>query len=264
MCTMVKNDHLFDMKQLFDLENNLLGQSFNELDASSLVEEQKHIAQMYALYENSIAVLSDLQQNRSYIYNGALAIALGLSTDGSIQEIDTIWEDEIYARVHPEDLAARHLLELNFFHILRKTPIAQRTNFRTHSVIRMRNSDNEYIHVLHRTFYQLSSSNGSLWLALCLYNFATDTRQIFGGLIQNTATGEIIRPNSESADNILSLREREVLTLVEQGLVSKEIALQLGISKNTVDRHRQNIMEKLRAGSSIQALKIAKVLGLKF
>lgn len=256
MCTMVKNDHLFDMKQLFDLENNLLGQSFNELDASSLVEEQKHIAQMYALYENSIAVLSDLQQNRSYIYNGALAIALGLSTDGSIQEIDTIWEDEIYARVHPEDLAARHLLELNFFHILRKTPIAQRTNFRTHSVIRMRNSDNEYIHVLHRTFYQLSSSNGSLWLALCLYNFATDIdiRQIFGGLIQNTATGEIIRPNSESADNILSLREREVLTLVEQGLVSK----------NTVDRHRQNIMEKLRAGSSIQALKIAKVLGLKF
>lgn len=42
------------MKQLLDLENNLLGQSFDELDASSLVEEQKHIAQMYALHSDCL------------------------------------------------------------------------------------------------------------------------------------------------------------------------------------------------------------------
>lgn len=259
---MVKNDHFQLMKQFSDLENNLLGQSFTSQDALNQLEEQKNIAQMYALHENSIAVLSDLRSNRSYIYNGALAKALGLSENGINKEIESIWEDEIYARVHPDDLAARHLLELHFFHLLRKVPITQRSNFRTYSVIRMRNNGNEYIPVLHRTFYQLSSSNGSLWLALCLYNFATDidNRQGFCSIIQNTATGEIIRSNSESTENILSSRERQVLSLIEQGLASKEIATRLSISKNTIDRHRQNIMEKLRVNNSIEALKVAKAL----
>lgn len=263
---MVKNNHLKYMKQFTDLENNLLGQAFQAENSSFKVEEYKSIARMYTLHENAIAVLSDLKSNRSYIYNGALAKALGLSAEGSTQEIETIWEEEIYSRVHPDDLAARHLLELHFFHLLRKTPISQRSNFRTHSVIRMKNGDGEYISVLHRTFYQQSTSNGSLWLALCLYNFATDidTRQGFGGIIQNTATGEIIHPDSDSAEKILSARERQILALIGQGLPSKEIALRLEISKNTIDRHRQNIMEKLCVSNSIEALKVAKALKVSF
>lgn len=259
---MVKNDHFKMMKQFSDLEDNLLGQSFTSQDTISMLEEQKAVAQMYALHENSIAVLSDLKNNHSYIYNGALANVLGISTIGTNQEIESIWEEEIYAKVHPDDLAARHLLELHFFHLLRKVPIELRSNFRTHSVIRMQNKSNEYIPVLHRTFYQLSSSNGSLWLALCLYNFATDidNRQGFGGIIQNTATGEIIYSNCESVGDILSPRECQVLSLIEQGFASKEIALRLSISKNTIDRHRQNIMEKLRVNNSIEALKVAKAL----
>lgn len=250
------------MKQFADLEKSLLGQSFHSEGSFVNIEAYKLIARMYASQENSIAVLSDLKSNRSYIYNGALAKVLGLSEDGSDQEIETIWEEEIYSRIHSDDLAARHLLELHFFHLLRKTSIGQRSNFRTHSIIRMRNSLGEYIPVLHRTFYQQSTSNGSLWLALCLYNFATDIdiRQGFGGIIQNTATGEIFRPDSESAEEILSLRERQVLALIEQGLLSKEIAFRLGISKNTVDRHRQNIMEKLCVNNSIEAIKVAKAL----
>lgn len=254
------------MKQFIDLEDNLLGQPFFSEDLSAKVEDYKFIARMYAIHENSIAVLSDLKNNRSYIYNGALAKALSLSLDNPTQEIETIWEEDIYSRVHPDDLAARHLLELHFFHLLRKTPISLRSNFRTHSVIRMKNGDGDYMPILHRTFYQQSTSNGSLWLALCLYNFATDidSRQGFGGIIQNTATGEIIHPDRESTEAILSLRERQVLSLIEEGLPSKEIALKLEISKNTVDRHRQNIMEKLRVCNSIEAIRVAKALMVEF
>lgn len=263
---MVKNNHSIKMKQFSVLENSLLGQPFTSQDTMNQIEEQKTLAQMYAMHENSIAVLSDLNSNRSYIYNGALARVLGLYDSGANEEIESIWEDDIYARVHPDDLASRHLLELHFFHLLRKIPIAQRSNFRTHSIIRMRNNNNEYVPILHRTFYQLSSSNGSLWLALCLYNFATDidVRQGFGGIIQNTATGEIIRPDIESAGDILSPRECQVLSLIEQGFASKEIAVRLSISKNTIDRHRQNIMEKLRVKNSIEALKVAKALKVNY
>ena len=44
---------------------------------------------------------------------------------------------------------------------------------------------------------------------------------------------------------MLTGREREVLELVAEGLSSKEIAFQLGVSLKTVDSHRANLMDKL-------------------
>ena len=46
-------------------------------------------------------------------------------------------------------------------------------------------------------------------------------------------------------DTGLTTRELEILPLLADGLQSQEIADRLYISKNTVDRHRQNIMAKL-------------------
>jgi DNA-binding NarL/FixJ family response regulator len=43
----------------------------------------------------------------------------------------------------------------------------------------------------------------------------------------------------------LSPREKEVLTLIAQGLPSKAIAAQLGLSVKTVEKHRQAVMDKL-------------------
>jgi len=47
----------------------------------------------------------------------------------------------------------------------------------------------------------------------------------------------------------LSFREREVVQLVSEGKVSKEIAAKLGLSVKTVDTHRSNIMRKLSVHS---------------
>lgn len=44
-------------------------------------------------------------------------------------------------------------------------------------------------------------------------------------------------------DNI-SYRERQVLRLLAEGKASKEIGIILGISKETVDRHRKNMLHK--------------------
>lgn len=47
----------------------------------------------------------------------------------------------------------------------------------------------------------------------------------------------------------LTPREREVLTLLEQGLRNKQTADRMGISEVTVKVHRHHIMEKMRATS---------------
>jgi len=43
----------------------------------------------------------------------------------------------------------------------------------------------------------------------------------------------------------LTAREHEILQLIAEGLASKQVAAELGISIKTVEKHRQNLMEKL-------------------
>ena len=62
--------------------------------------------------------------------------------------------------------------------------------------------------------------------------------------------------------NILSAREKQVLNLINKGLTSKDIAEMLCISRNTVNRHRQEILSKLQAKNSIEACRTAKDLNL--
>lgn len=53
------------------------------------------------------------------------------------------------------------------------------------------------------------------------------------------------RASSRQCASPLSLREREVLTLVAEGLSTKEIATQLHLSHKTIEVHRRRIMQKL-------------------
>lgn len=67
---------------------------------------------------------------------------------------------------------------------------------------------------------------------------------------------------SEEHRNILSEREKEILRCIRKGLSSKEIAAALYISVNTVNRHRQNILEKLSVSNSIEACRAAELMKL--
>ncbi|GAB6975356.1 helix-turn-helix transcriptional regulator [Prevotella falsenii] len=60
-------------------------------------------------------------------------------------------------------------------------------------------------------------------------------------------------------NKILSNREIEVLSLVVQGYINKEVAIKLGISLTTVITHRKNIMEKLGM-KSVSALTIYAIM----
>jgi len=59
----------------------------------------------------------------------------------------------------------------------------------------------------------------------------------------------------------LSRRERQVLQMVAEGLTSKEIAVEMGLSAKTVARHRENLREKLGGGIA-DLTRLAVRLGL--
>ncbi len=86
-----------------------------------------------------------------------------------------------------------------------------------------------------------------------------DARQVVRHLRQ--AARVRTSPLLSEVEDSLTPREREVFDLVQRGLRSREIALQLTISDATVYKHIQNILEKLRVHSRTQAIFMARVSG---
>lgn len=60
----------------------------------------------------------------------------------------------------------------------------------------------------------------------------------------------------------LTLREREVMTLVVAGLLNKQIAGDLGTSEKTVKTHRSRAMKKMQADSLAELVHMADKLGI--
>jgi FixJ family two-component response regulator len=62
--------------------------------------------------------------------------------------------------------------------------------------------------------------------------------------------------------DLLTEREREVLALVVTGLLNREIAAKLGTTEFTVKVQRRKLMEKMRAGSLAELVRMAGKLGI--
>lgn len=73
---------------------------------------------------------------------------------------------------------------------------------------------------------------------------------------------ETAREASPQGRHVLTLREREVLSLLFEGLSNREIAERLSISERTAEHHVLHIMTKLDARSRTDAVVVAMRLGL--
>jgi two-component system response regulator NreC len=93
------------------------------------------------------------------------------------------------------------------------------------------------------TFVDLTSGGGSLQETL-----------------ENEETGD--QPSSEKSRNLLSQREREVLTLVAVGYTHQQIAERLSLSVKTVETYRARLVEKLDFRTRADLVRYAIELGL--
>jgi DNA-binding CsgD family transcriptional regulator len=71
-----------------------------------------------------------------------------------------------------------------------------------------------------------------------------------------------MNPTRVAAHTPLSPREREILSLVAEGLGNKIVAARLGISEHTVKTHVTSIFEKLGAESRAEAVAIGARTGV--
>lgn len=233
----------------------LIGNREKNKSCSLDPEIYREMALSYSRVENSVAVLSDMQANKSYVYFSETAVELGINSDENPKLIDSIWEEDILKRIDPDDKLKKYVHELRFFKMLEAIDFKDRAKFSVLSKLKMKDRNGCYRFVQHRMFYFYSPDNLKLRFALCLYNIALDHSQHQSSefLIINSAKGEVVAEDRLTYENVLSAREMEILKYIGEGLTSKEIAKILSISINTVSRHRQNILEKLKVKNSVKA-----------
>lgn len=82
--------------------------------------------------------------------------------------------------------------------------------------------------------------------------------EYFNQSISNIVMRSLMRcKKDDKSHGELTRRETEVLRLVADGLMNKEVADQLNISVRTVDCHKNNIMSKLRLNTTAELVKYA-------
>jgi len=98
-------------------------------------------------------------------------------------------------------------------------------------------------------------------LGICHFVYAEDAVELIKRGVEKILAGvNGLIPDNYSG--ILTNRECEVLRLIALGKTSKEIAEQLCISKNTVDTHRNKMLQKLNIANSASLVQFAYNTGL--
>lgn len=242
------------MSCLKKLNQLLKSQSFNgdTIDVSQLLDYAKNISQI----ENVTVVVSDMRCGVSRIFPGKFGIVLGVS---NYVEEDSIWEKAILNLMTEKQREEKYLAELRFFNFLRHVPRHARPDYYLVSKLRMKAATGDTIDVIHRMYYIYADDSETVTHALCLYG--RPTFDFIGkNRIVNSFTGISEELTASGDSSILSRREKQVLTLIDSGKRSYEIADILSISKNTVSRHRQQILAKLQVKNSMEACRIAKTM----
>ncbi len=84
--------------------------------------------------------------------------------------------------------------------------------------------------------------------------------EISGRLIEGYLEGR--KDKVDPLWDLLTMREREILKLIAEGRRHREIADQLFISINTVEKHRSNVMAKLNLHNTAALVAFAIERGL--
>lgn len=173
------------------------------------------------------------------------------------------------SRVHPDDnlmLLKSGICHLEYFFSI---PESQRIDlkFKLINEYRIKNAANKYIRVIEQFVPLEKDSNGNVWLVLSVMDIAPDQDLESPGRsrLHVVSTGELFEfpPKADiGLSEILTRRETEILQLIAQGQISKQIADNLFISVNTVNTHRQRIIEKLNVSNTFEAIRFAHQIGL--
>ena len=173
--------------------------------------------------------------------------------------------DYLESRIHPDDRQQLADLQVRLGQFIHSLPVEKRNDYCNIYSFRIRDTRQQYIRVSSKQQVLAQSSSGKAWLILGNMDISPNQKE--SGQVDctviNLKNGEIFSPSLLTRPHTdLTSREIEILYLIQQGFLSKEIAHRLCISIHTVNIHRQNLLRKLGVQNSIEAIKAGIESGL--
>ena len=169
--------------------------------------------------------------------------------------IEASQEIDIEKLVHPDDWEVVRRIDKKVWEFLNTLPEEEKLTYKYIYELRVLERG-KYVRMIYQT--RILAFKEDNFLAMGMIDLAPEqsANTTVRFQIKNCLTDEIVPFAIESAaDTLLTPREREVLALAKEGMFSKEISEKLNISIHTVNRHRQNILEKLQVDNMIEAVK---------
>ncbi|MBL7932447.1 MAG: PAS domain-containing protein [Bacteroidia bacterium] len=227
----------------------------------SLIETRRGALQTLSEISNSGINVFDISKREVVFYSSNFGKLLGYSP----LDYEKMGQKFFIEKMHPEDLLKLSSLGVSILKLFNSFPLADKLNHKMIQEYRMLNAENKYVRLIEQ--YQMIEldNKGQIWLMMGVVDVSPNQEEFNGIKCQllNFKTGQFVP--YEPATNVqieLTKREMEILKLVKEGLLSKEISNKLSISLHTVNTHRQRFLAKLGANNSLEALMFATKFGL--
>lgn len=171
---------------------------------------------------------------------------------------------EYFGMIHPDDVNYAFTFLGKSFKLLFSLAEDQRQDYNILIYFRIRNNTGEYRWVSMQYPAMYFDNKNHFMYGLCLFSdvnhlIAADTKPMMTILNNTNNTQQhftcYTTENTDLTEDgcvIVSNREKDIIGLMTQGKASKEIGNILGISKNTVDNHRQKLLRKFNVSSSAE------------
>jgi DNA-binding CsgD family transcriptional regulator len=244
----------------------LSSQNFDEaeLDYSNF-ERQRPLLQTLATMGNSGVSIFDAFQKKHIFYSPNFGASLGYDCLQIQHKGHDYWD----AKIHPNDFDDLMQNGITLLKLLLQFSTDEKANYKLINEYRILNSSQIYTRIIEQHQVLELDKKGNIWLNLSIIDISPDqnTSEGLKSQLFNFRTGNIISFNKEKSslakiDISLSKRELQILKMVKDGLLSKEISSNLNISLHTVNTHRQRVLEKLGANNSMEAVVFASKHGL--
>jgi DNA-binding CsgD family transcriptional regulator len=229
----------------------------------SVLEKHKPSLQKLAETSNSAISVFDLYKHTHVFLSSNFGSSLGYS----LQDFKTEEEHFLDSKVHPDDFIVLIQNAVTALKLVLNFSVDEKLNNKIISEYRILNADGNYVRVIEQQQVLELDTYSNYWLGLSILDISPNQKDMHEGIksqLLNFRTGKIISftEPKEDVTNALTKREIEILKMVRDGFLSKEISDKLTISLHTVNTHRQKILEKFDVNNSMEAVMLASKLGL--
>ncbi|MDU1890401.1 MAG: LuxR C-terminal-related transcriptional regulator [Dysgonomonas sp.] len=223
---------------------------------------EKHRPYVELLSQMNNSCIFVAERHESYLY---LSPNFGDFFGYKLEELESSHDsDFLERRIHPDDLQILGSMQIRLLNYICSLPEDEQKSYKHIFEFRVLGKNNEYIRIISQHQILDTSPKGNPIL-LGVVDISPDQTKDTGirFTLMNFKTGEIIPFDiNDNTENNLTKREMEILKLINDGMYSKEISGKLFISIHTVNRHRQNILEKMNVNNVQEAINYTRRLGL--